>query len=567
MRQKSGFLTLILSLLIALSTPHKALAEEAKEPDYRELAKSLCALYDASRTLVDSSKLSIMKFISKHENVANPTIEDMIYHLNLHKHEMICYNINYLSYAFERGAYNQIILDLFANQLYSDDILLDFNSITMTKNPETNREEPMTVLDYIDKVALKTSSIAGDNTTKREIKEIRRMLIEDFGAKPFSELGDQALGAMPPSQLGELIGLYSLPEKATQWKQLAQRNDTVSELVSLQETLDIASAAKGEWILRDQQNHHGFDTPIEVSQANSLEEKARQALIAGDIQQSKKYWNATREAWQSASHSRETAELNQKRAMEQRFETDMTWRAQLLDQANPVMVKIPAGSYWMGCTIETPEMKCHETEKPKHKVSIPSFYLQEHEVTFAQWDACIAAGACDSRVDDDGEGRGNRPVYPVKYLAVVNEFIPWLNKVTGKQYRLPSEAEWEYAARAASETLFSWGNEISCANANYSGCGNGPKRVKNYAPNAWGLFDMYGNVYEFTADCYDPHSYKSSTHGANGQAWTSKECNDRPFYRAVRGGGFGNYIEPKNLRSSERSLQEIYIGFRLAHDF
>ncbi len=190
MRQKSGFLTLILSLLIALSAPHNALAEEAKEPDYSILANRLCTTYNRSRALVSDSKSIIKDFVSKHENVANPTIEDMVYYLNLHKHEMICDNINYLSYAFERRAYNLIILDLFANQLYSDDILLDFNSITMTKNPETNQEEPMTVLDYIDKVALKTYTIAGDNTTKREIKEIRRMLIEDFGAKHFSELGE-----------------------------------------------------------------------------------------------------------------------------------------------------------------------------------------------------------------------------------------------------------------------------------------------------------------------------------------------------------------------------------------
>ncbi len=193
MRQKFGFLTLFLSLLIALSAPHTVLAEEAKEPDYSVLANSLCSLYDGSRVLVEASKDTIYKFISKHENVANPTIEDMIYHLNLHKHEMTCSGTNYLSYAFERRAYNFIILDLFANQLYSDDILLDFNSITMTKNPETNREEPMTVLDYIDKVALKTYTIAGDNTTQREIKEIRQMLVEYYGAKHFSELGEVEL--------------------------------------------------------------------------------------------------------------------------------------------------------------------------------------------------------------------------------------------------------------------------------------------------------------------------------------------------------------------------------------
>ena len=111
-------------------------------------------------------------------------------------------------------------------------------------------------------------------------------------------------------------------------------------------------------------------------------------------------------------------------------------------------------------------------ERPVHRVRIKAFLLGKTEVTFAQWDACVAAGGCRRKPDDEGWGRGNRPVINVSWEDITEQFIPWLNKTTGKRYRLPTEAEWEYAARAGSESKYSWGNSIGRNKANCYNCGS-----------------------------------------------------------------------------------------------
>ncbi|WP_197479613.1 hypothetical protein, partial [Oleiphilus sp. HI0132] len=116
---------------------------------------------------------------------------DVINLLNKNKNSMICVDgKHFINFAIEKGYYNEIIDELFYNELYTESDHLDFNAITMTLNPSTGLEEPMTVLDYIDKVALKDPAISGGPTATREIKEIRELLIEEFGAKPFSELSE-----------------------------------------------------------------------------------------------------------------------------------------------------------------------------------------------------------------------------------------------------------------------------------------------------------------------------------------------------------------------------------------
>ena len=167
----------------------------------------------------------------------------------------------------------------------------------------------------------------------------------------------------------------------------------------------------------------------------------------------------------------------------------------------PEMVVVPTGSYGMG------------RKGRQRKVTIGEpFALGKYEVTFAQWDACARGGGCPRGrgiADDEGWGRGNRPVIHVnRYDA--QRYVEWLSAKTGETYRLPSESEWEYAARAGTDTAYSWGDEIGRNKANCLGCGSRWSRwrllgmgdsktapVGSFAPNAWGLHDMHGNVSEW----------------------------------------------------------------------
>ena len=226
------------------------------------------------------------------------------------------------------------------------------------------------------------------------------------------------------------------------------------------------------------------------------------------------------------------------------------------------MVAIPGGSFRMGDL----SGDGYEEESPVHVVTITPFEMGKYEMTFSQWDACVADGECP-RASDAGLGRGNRPVINVSWDDVQG-FIVWLNARTGVDYRLPTESEWEYAARAGSESEYSWGDFIESNRANcygYDECGD---RWENTAPvgsflsNAWGLHDMHGNVWEWVEDC-ENDSYVGAP--GDGSAWRSGDCSQR----VVRGGSWDSYT--KYLRSANRyrntgSNRGNYLGFRLARD-
>jgi len=129
-------------------------------------------------------------------------------------------------------------------------------------------------------------------------------------------------------------------------------------------------------------------------------------------------------------------------------------------------------------------------------VEIPNqnYRMQECCITFAQYDEYCEATNTD-KPEDEGWGRDDRPVINVSYLDIVEGFIPWLNKTTGKSFRLPTEEEWEYCCRAGSTTNYSWGDDCHKGMANYSNDCTVP--VKSYPPNAFGLFQMHGNVWEW----------------------------------------------------------------------
>lgn len=179
-----------LFVLIALAWSLHTKAGDNQEKTYGDLASRLCKLYSISGGIVEDSKDAIFIFIkSVEEGYPTPSNKEVIKLLNANKHSMICENgKNFINFAIEKGYYNEIIVALFGEELYTDEVLLDFNAITVVYNPETKTKEPMTVLDYIGKVALKDPAISGSEGSKREIKEIRELLIEEFGAKPFSEL-------------------------------------------------------------------------------------------------------------------------------------------------------------------------------------------------------------------------------------------------------------------------------------------------------------------------------------------------------------------------------------------
>ncbi len=236
------------------------------------------------------------------------------------------------------------------------------------------------------------------------------------------------------------------------------------------------------------------------------------------------------------------------------------------------MVSIPGGTFLMGDL----SGESYDKEKPVHLVTVPAFRLGKYEVTFAQWDACVADGGCNGySPDDEGWGRGDRPVINVSWYDV-QSFIDWLNDRTGGNFRLPSEAEWEYAARAGTTTRHSWGDDIgnNLANCINYYCGDRwdyTAPTGSFPPNPWGLHDMYGNVWEWTQDC-SGNGYEGAP--TDGSAWTSDDYDCRRW-RRIRGGSWYDKCDslygPSDLRAScrrsfDRYLRRGFIGFRLARD-
>ena len=237
----------------------------------------------------------------------------------------------------------------------------------------------------------------------------------------------------------------------------------------------------------------------------------------------------------------------------------------------PEMVVVPEGSFWMGSP--SSEADRNEDEGPQHGVTILSaFAVGKYEVTFAEWDACVAAGGCGGhRPADRGWGRGRHPVTNVKWEDA-KAYVGWLSRKTWERYRLLSEAEWEYAARAGTTGPFHFGSTISTDRANYNGndtYGSGRKgvyrkktvSVGSFPANAFGLHDMHGNVWEWVEDCWHSGYAGAPTDGG---AWTSGCDGDR---RVLRGGSWAN--APKFLRSAYRvrssaGNRNIHVGFRVA---
>jgi formylglycine-generating enzyme required for sulfatase activity len=211
----------------------------------------------------------------------------------------------------------------------------------------------------------------------------------------------------------------------------------------------------------------------------------------------------------------------------------------------PEMVIVPAGEFIMGSAIDEEERLTNEG--PKHQVTIARpFAVSRFEVTFDDWDTCVSVGFCPW-ADDDGMGRGTRPVIYLSWDDA-RQYVAWLSQMTGKTYRLLTEAEWEYAARAGTTTAYYWGDEIGNNNANCDGCGSRWDNLQispvgSFKPNAFGLYDMLGNVSEWVEDCYWRDYVGAPT---DGSARTG-DCK----LRVVRGGSWTSL--PQSLRSANRA--------------
>jgi formylglycine-generating enzyme required for sulfatase activity len=233
----------------------------------------------------------------------------------------------------------------------------------------------------------------------------------------------------------------------------------------------------------------------------------------------------------------------------------------------PEMIVVPAGSFTMGSP--PTEKGRNTTEGPQHTVTfVQPFAVSQYELTFADWDACVTGGGCNAyEPNNEGWGRGQQPVINVSWDDA-RQYVAWLSLVTGKSYRLLSEAEYEYATRAGTTTAYPWGDDIGKNNANCGGCGSKwdkqqPAPVGSFTPNKFDLYDMVGNVSEWTEDCLHYANYNDAP--TDGSAWITgagANCSNR----ILRGGSWAS--PPDFLRSADRSGGSVVtrgpgIGLRL----
>lgn len=223
----------------------------------------------------------------------------------------------------------------------------------------------------------------------------------------------------------------------------------------------------------------------------------------------------------------------------------------------PELVVIPAGEFWMGSG--EGERGSSDDERPRHRVTLASFALGRFPVTFGEYDYHCDEMGWDSVLDNDW-GRGKHPVINV-YWNDTLRYSDWLSDKTGKLYRLPSEAEWEYACRAGTTTPYWWGDRSEPGRSgNYSFFVGGTTEVGRYPPNPFGLYDMSGNVREWVDDVWCDNYMSVPRDGSS-----NKEGN--AGRRVVRGGSWGD--DPSDVRSASRDSYTkgygyIYHGFRVA---
>ncbi|MGD8640900.1 MAG: formylglycine-generating enzyme family protein, partial [Gammaproteobacteria bacterium] len=262
----------------------------------------------------------------------------------------------------------------------------------------------------------------------------------------------------------------------------------------------------------------------------------------------------------------------------QQFAPLQTFRDAMQDGfPGPAMVVVPAGRFMMGPTPEEPLQL--PSEVPRHAVTFEEpFAISQYEITFEEFDRFVAATGY-RKPSDKGWGprhwgRTKTPVFNVSWHDA-QRYVEWLSEQTGEYYQLPSEAQWEYAARAGTDTAFHTGKCINTSQANFHGnynYGNCPTTnvyrgktmpVGSFSPNAWGLYDVHGNIFEWTRDCWHSNYEGAPT---DGNAWMNVGDNVDCELRVLRGGSWSG--RPQDIRSAARSrndadFKSIFIGFRV----
>lgn len=224
-------------------------------------------------------------------------------------------------------------------------------------------------------------------------------------------------------------------------------------------------------------------------------------------------------------------------------------RTGLAAPTTPVMVELPGGRFTMGS--EGGE----KDERPAHEVDVPPFAIGKYEVSFAEWDMCVADGGCNAyKPADEGWGRSAKPVINVSWNDA-KAYLRWLSDVTGEAFRLPTEAEWEYAARAETSTGFFWGEGADPSQANYDFSIGMTTAVDAYQPNQFGLLGVHGNVWEWIEDCWT-ESYEDQP---------PEDCD----VRGLRGGSWDDGAQgmrSANRQGAGRDLRSKAGGFRVARN-
>jgi formylglycine-generating enzyme required for sulfatase activity len=228
--------------------------------------------------------------------------------------------------------------------------------------------------------------------------------------------------------------------------------------------------------------------------------------------------------------------------------------------ACPLLIPVTPGNFTMG--IDTDDA----TERPAHHVTIShSYALSKYAVTVAQWNACVTAGACP-RLSNDDNAAPNAPVRDVSWDDA-QQYVKWLSKVSGKPFRLPTEAEWEYAARGGTGTRYWWGNDMRKGTANCKDCGppwraEAPNDVGSFPANPFGFYDMAGGVWEWVSDCWH-NSYKNAP--SDGHSWDEPNCQTH----VIRGGSWrdgSGYMLSATRFKYDSSVRYNANGFRVARD-
>jgi formylglycine-generating enzyme required for sulfatase activity len=226
--------------------------------------------------------------------------------------------------------------------------------------------------------------------------------------------------------------------------------------------------------------------------------------------------------------------------------------------ACPTLVSIPAGAFTLGNNTSDP------SEKPAHAVTVGApFAIGRYEVSVQEWNACAAAGACPKIVQRPGTS-ANAPMRDVSWDDA-QQYVKWLATTSGKPYRLPTEAEWELAARGGASTRYWWGEQMAQGKANCKECGkpwteDAPANVGSSAANPYGLYDTSGSVWEWVADCWH-NNYKGAP--GDGRAWDEPDCR----VRVIRGGSWregASYMVASTRFKYDASVRHSQNGFRVA---